>query len=74
MQIKVIKIAAIALIIVGGIGLAYGGFSYIGESRQVNVGPIELTMNDRHWFSIPIWVGVATITTGVLLLGASIRS
>ncbi|WPL18157.1 hypothetical protein Thiowin_03216 [Thiorhodovibrio winogradskyi] len=63
-----IKIAAIVLIIAGGLGLAYGGFSYTAESRQANIGPIELTMNERHWFSIPVWAGMAAITMGVLLL------
>ncbi|EIC21591.1 hypothetical protein [Thiorhodovibrio frisius] len=63
-----IKIAAIALIIVGGLGLTFGGFSYIGDSSQANLGAIELTMNERHWFSIPVWAGVAAIAVGALLL------
>ncbi|MBK1725287.1 hypothetical protein [Thiocystis violacea] len=63
-----IKIAPIALIIAGGLGLAYGGFSYTRESRQAKVGPIELTVNDRQWVGIPVWAGMAAIAVGALLL------
>jgi len=63
-----IKIAAIALILAGGLGLAYGGFSYTRESRQANVGPIELTVNDRQWVGVPVWAGMGAIAVGVLLL------
>lgn len=63
-----IKIAAIALIIAGGLGLAYGGFSYTKESQQANLGPLELTVNDRQWVGVPVWAGVAAIAIGALLL------
>jgi small neutral amino acid transporter SnatA (MarC family) len=63
-----IKIAAIALIIAGGLGLAYGGFSYTKESQQANLGPLELTVTDRQWVGIPVWAGVAAIAIGALLL------
>jgi small neutral amino acid transporter SnatA (MarC family) len=63
-----IKIAAIALIIAGGLGLAYGGFNYTKESQQANLGPLELTVNDRQWVGVPVWAGVAAIAIGALLL------
>jgi len=63
-----IKIAAIALIIAGGLGLAYGGFNYTKESQQANLGPLELTVNDRQWVGIPVWAGLAAIAIGALLL------
>ncbi|MCK7497565.1 MAG: hypothetical protein MZW92_47370 [Comamonadaceae bacterium] len=65
---NVIKIAAIALIIAGGLGLAYGGFSYTKESQQANLGPLELTVTDRQWVGVPVWAGVAAIAIGALLL------
>jgi hypothetical protein len=63
-----IKIAAIALIIAGGLGLAYGGFHYTRESQHAKVGPIELTVNDRRWVGIPVWAGMAAIAVGALPL------
>jgi len=68
-----IKIIAIALIIAGGLGLAYGGFSYTRESQQAKVGPIELTVNDRQWVSVPVWAGMAAIAVGALLLAVPRR-
>ncbi len=63
-----IKIAAIVLILVGALGLAYGGFSYTKETQQARIGPIELTVQDRQTVNIPIWAGVAAIMAGALLL------
>lgn len=68
-----VKITAIALIIAGGLGLAYGGFSYTRESQQAKVGPIELTVNDRQWVSVPVWAGMAAIVVGALLLAVPRR-
>lgn len=63
-----IKIVAIVLIMVGALGLAYGGFSYTKETQQAKIGPIELTVQDRQTVNIPIWAGVAAIMAGALLL------
>jgi hypothetical protein len=63
-----LKIVGVALIIVGGPGLAYGGFSYTKETTQAQVGPLELTVQDRETVNIPIWAGVASIVVGALLL------
>jgi len=63
-----IKMAAIALIIAGVLGLAYGGFSYTKDTQQAKIGPLELTVQDRQTVNIPIWAGVAAIVAGTLLL------
>lgn len=43
-----IKIAAIALILCGVLGLAYGGFSYTKETHGAKLGPIELSIKDKQ--------------------------
>lgn len=63
-----LKIVGVALIVGGGLGLAYGGFSYTKETTQAQVGPLELTVQDRERVNIPIWAGVASIVVGALLL------
>jgi len=63
-----VKIAAIALIVAGVLGLAYGRFSYTKETQEVKIGPIELTVKDRQMVNIPVWAGVAAIVAGALLL------
>ena len=36
------KLIGIILIVAGGLGLAYGGFSYTKETTGMKLGPIEL--------------------------------
>lgn len=63
-----IKIVAIALIVLGVLGLAYGSFSYTKETHDLKVGPIELSVKDKETVNVPIWVGVGAIVAGGLLL------
>jgi hypothetical protein len=55
----------------GVLGLAYGGFSYTRQSTQAKIGPIELSVNERHTVNVPIWVGVGAILAGGVLLVVS---
>jgi TRAP-type C4-dicarboxylate transport system permease small subunit len=62
-----IKMAAIALIVAGILGLAYGGFSYTKETRSAKVGSLELSVKDNETVNIPVWVGVGAIVIGGIL-------
>lgn len=59
---------AVVLIVAGGLGLAYGGFSYTKETHQTKIGPIELSVKDTERVNIPMWAGVASIVAGLALL------
>jgi hypothetical protein len=63
-----IRIAAIALIIAGALGLAYGNFTYTKDTQQAKIGPLELTVSDRETVNVPVWAGIAAIAVGALLL------
>jgi TRAP-type C4-dicarboxylate transport system permease small subunit len=63
-----IKIMAIALVIAGGLGLAYGSFSYTKETHSATLGPIALSVKDRETVNVPAWAGVGAIVVGGLLL------
>lgn len=63
-----IKMLAIVLIVAGGLGLAYGGFTYTKETHQAKLGPIELSVTDKETVNIPIWAGVGAIVAGMALL------
>ena len=63
-----IKMLAIALIVAGGLALAYGGFTYTKETHQAKLGPIELSVKDTETVNIPVWVGVGALVAGVILL------
>ncbi len=63
-----IKLIAIALVVAGVLGLAYGGFSYTKDTTVVKLGPIELTATEKQSVNVPVWAGVGAIVVGGLLL------
>jgi len=65
-----IKLLAIALILAGGLALAYGGFSYTKDTHQAKIGPIELSVKDTERVNVPVWAGIAAMVAGVVLLFA----
>ena len=69
-----VRMVAIALIIAGVLGLAYGGFSYTKETHEVKLGPIELSVKEKESVNVPVWAGVgALVLGGVLLFGGKKR-
>ena len=70
-----IKIAAIALIVAGVLGLVYGSFSYTKETHETTLGPIELSVKDKETVNVPVWAGVGAIAIGgaLLLFGSKQR-
>ena len=67
------KIAAIVLIVLGVLSLAYGGISYTREKKVLDIGPIEATTRTRETIPLPPVLGIAAIAGGVLMLVMSSR-
>jgi TRAP-type C4-dicarboxylate transport system permease small subunit len=63
-----LKILAIILIIGGGLGLVYGGFSYTKETHSTDIGPLHLEVQDKERVNIPLWAGLAALIGGGVLL------
>ena len=64
------KLIGIILIVAGGLGLAYGGFSYTKETTGMKLGPIELKVEEKEHVNVPLIVSAAAIAIGVFLLVA----
>ncbi len=62
------RIIAIVLIVIGGLALAYGGFSYTKSTSEANLGPISIEVKDKEQVNIPMWAGIAAIVVGGVLL------
>lgn len=62
------KIMAVVLILAGAVGLVYEQFSYTHETTQAKLGPLELKVQEKKTVNIPIWLSLAAIGGGVLLL------
>jgi uncharacterized membrane protein YidH (DUF202 family) len=63
-----VKLVAIALIVVGVLALAYGGFSYTKDTTIVKLGSIEITTKEKQAVNVPMWAGIGAIVVGGLLL------
>jgi len=63
-----IKLVALALIVAGVLGLAYGGFSYTKDTTVVKLGPIEISAKEKETVNVPMWAGIGAIVVGGLLL------
>jgi hypothetical protein len=63
-----IKMLGVALIAAGILGLAYRGFSYTRETHEAQIGPLELSVDEKQTVSIPVWIGVGALVAGGFLL------
>ena len=67
------RMAGIALLLAGVLGLIYGNFSYTKETHEAKIGALELSVKDKETVNIPVWAGVAAIVVGGGLLGLGSR-
>jgi len=66
--LNALKLVAILLIVGGVLGLTYGGFSYTKDTTAMKLGPLELSVQEKETVNVPVWVGIAAIAAGGLLL------
>jgi hypothetical protein len=62
------RIIAILLIVAGGLGLVYGGFSYTKETTGLKLGPLELKVQEKERVNIPMVLSGAGVLLGIFLL------
>ena len=65
---KLQTIVAIALLVLGGLALTYGGFTYTSDRHSAELGSVELSINEESHISVPVWLGVVAMATGSALL------
>jgi len=67
------RIAGIVLIVLGVIGLVWGGITYTRRRDTVNIGPISATVQQRETFPISPVLGGIALVVGLGLLAAGGR-
>ena len=65
------KIAGIILLVLGILGLLYGGFRIAYPDKIVDAGPVQISVTKHETFPIPPFLGAISIAAGVGLLVAS---
>jgi hypothetical protein len=62
-----VRIAAIALIVLGIVALLYGGITYTKREKILDIGPIEATTQTRETIPLPPLFGALAIVGGIAL-------
>jgi hypothetical protein len=63
-----VRVAGIVLLVLGLLGIAYGGFSYTRDKTAAKIGPIEIEVKEKEHVNVPLWAGVAVAAVGAVLL------
>ncbi len=62
------KTIGVILIVLGLVGLAWGGFTYTTREKLVDVGPIHATREKTHDVPVPPILGALALVGGIVLL------
>ncbi len=65
-------IIGIILIVIGVVGFALGGFSFT-KKDTVDLGPVDVTTDDKKTVPIPPLLAGIALVSGVVLVAASAR-
>jgi hypothetical protein len=65
---KPAAIVGILLIVIGVIGLAYGGLSYTKQKTVIDIGPIKATADERKTIPVPPIIGGLALVGGIVLI------
>lgn len=68
------KALGVLLIVLGVIGLAYGGISWTRRDKIIDAGPIQVTTDKTESIPLPPIAGGLMLVAGVVLLMKSGRS
>lgn len=71
---KVGTLVGLVLVLLGLIGVAYGGIKYSRQREVARVGPVQITTSEEHTIPISPIVGGVAIVAGVALIIAVKRA
>jgi hypothetical protein len=67
------RIVGVILIVLGLIGLGWGGFTYTTRKKVLDIGPIQATREEHHAVPVPPIAGAIALVGGVVLIAADRR-
>lgn len=68
------KVLGAILIVLGIVGIAWGGFSYTTQKKVVDLGPIQATREKTHEVPIPPIAGAVSLIAGIAVLATGKRA
>jgi hypothetical protein len=63
-----VRILGAILLVLGILGLAYGGFSYRKEKAAAKIGSVEIQVTEKQHVNIPLWAGIVVSAAGLALV------
>ena len=62
------NLIAVLLIVVGLLGVLFGGFTYTREKKVVDIGSVQITRQEHQRVPVSPIIGVVVLVSGVWLL------
>lgn len=62
------RVLGVVLLVLGILGVVYGGFTYPKERAGAKIGPVEVHVTEKERVNIPLWAGVLVSVAGVALI------
>jgi uncharacterized membrane protein YidH (DUF202 family) len=69
-----VKLIGVLLIVFGIFALAVGGIRYIDRDKVVDLGPLEVTTEERKSIPLSPIVGLGALAGGIVLVVVGARS
>ena len=68
------RVLGAVLIVLGLIGILWGGFSYTTQKKVIDMGPIQATHTKTHDVPVPPIAGAVSLIAGIAFLATSKRT
>lgn len=71
---KPATIIGAVLIVVGIVGFAVGGFTFSHEKKDVSLGPLQVSHEQKNTVPIPPILSTIALVGGIALVAAGVKS
>jgi len=68
------KILGTILVVLGLVGILWGGFTYTAQKKVIDLGPIQATHEKTHTVPVPPIAGAVSLIAGIAFLATSKRT
>jgi hypothetical protein len=62
------RVAGIVLLVLGAAGLIFSRVTYTEDRHTAELGPIDVSIEEKETATIPTWAGIAALVVGAGLL------
>jgi xanthosine utilization system XapX-like protein len=68
------KVLGAILIVLGLVGILWGGFTYTTQKKVIDLGPIQATREKTHSIPVPPIAGAVSLIAGIACLASEKRA